>query len=113
MTEDEARKLAGLYRIHWKSGGSSLAAIGVGPDGRQWLAPVNWLRPALQPDWDAVGRVEAVPVEYGLADALRLAAKVERLEKEQRHYAEHVATALALDERPMRWEEWVRHVRRD
>jgi len=29
---------AGIYRIHWKLGGSSLAAIGDSSDGKKWIA---------------------------------------------------------------------------
>jgi len=29
----------GIYRIYWKSGGSSLAAIGMDREGDRWLAP--------------------------------------------------------------------------
>lgn len=31
----------GIYRIHWSSGGSSLAAVGVLTNGQNWFAPVN------------------------------------------------------------------------
>jgi hypothetical protein len=44
----------GLYRIWWKSGGYSLAAVGMGSDGRRWLAPTNWVGPSNNPDWSAV-----------------------------------------------------------
>lgn len=40
----------GLYRIHWRSGGTSLASIGVTPDGGRWVAPTNWVAPA-EFDW--------------------------------------------------------------
>ena len=33
----------GLYRVHWLSGGSSLAAIGQTSNGKMWIAPVNWV----------------------------------------------------------------------
>jgi hypothetical protein len=32
----------GLYRIHWKTGGSSLAAVGMDHSGARWMAPTNW-----------------------------------------------------------------------
>lgn len=35
----------GLFRIYWKSGGSSLAAIGQNEEGSPWIVPVNWLSP--------------------------------------------------------------------
>lgn len=31
-----------LYEVFWKSGGSSVAAIGFTYDGTRWLAPTNW-----------------------------------------------------------------------
>ncbi len=43
MTREEAKKLPlGLYRIYWKQGGYSLAAIGQLDDGNRWMAPINW-----------------------------------------------------------------------
>lgn len=33
----------GLYRIYWKSGGNSLAAIGRDKLGELWIAPTNWV----------------------------------------------------------------------
>lgn len=46
----------GLYRIFWKTGGSSLAAVGMGNDGTRWLAPTNWVAPSADPSktWDLV-----------------------------------------------------------
>ena len=35
----------GLYKIYWRSGGSSLASIGVLRDGGRWVAPTNWVSP--------------------------------------------------------------------
>jgi len=32
----------GLYKVYWKGGGSSLAAIGMTIDGKNWIAPTNW-----------------------------------------------------------------------
>jgi len=34
-------KLA-IYEVFWKSGGSSVAAIGFTHDGTRWMAPTNW-----------------------------------------------------------------------
>lgn len=46
MTKAESENLGmGLYRVFWKTGGMSLAAIGVLPNGDRWLAPVNWAEP--------------------------------------------------------------------
>jgi len=44
MTQAQANELPlGLYRIHWKDGGSSLAAVGYNYKGNHWFAPTNWL----------------------------------------------------------------------
>lgn len=56
----------GLYRVYWHAlygGGSSLAAVGITPDGRHWLAPVNWIAidsEATPAHWRSVARVELV-----------------------------------------------------
>lgn len=51
----------GLYRVFWKSGGSSLAAIGVTDDGGRWLAPINWTKPSVAfTEWDHIERLERV-----------------------------------------------------
>lgn len=43
MKKNEVNKLNyGLYRIYWKEGGYSLAAVGVLHNGDRWLAPTNW-----------------------------------------------------------------------
>lgn len=55
----------GLYRIFWKSGGSSLAAIGITNDGGRWLAPINWTTPAAAfTDWAAIDHLERVVEGY-------------------------------------------------
>lgn len=63
MSRDETRKMGnGLYRLFWKSGGVSLAAVGSLHDGTKWFAPTNWT--AKEPDgvtstnWRIVDRVE-------------------------------------------------------
>lgn len=44
MTQAEAQERTrhGLYRLFWKSGGMSEAAVGSLHDGRRWFAPTNW-----------------------------------------------------------------------
>ena len=32
----------GLYRVHWKTGGSSLASVGFSPTNIRWIAPCDW-----------------------------------------------------------------------
>ena len=47
MKTKDFRKLElGAYRIYWKSGGSSIATIGMTWDGGRWIAPSNWISPA-------------------------------------------------------------------
>ncbi|MBD8556344.1 hypothetical protein IFT84_17690 [Rhizobium sp. CFBP 8762] len=48
----------GLYRVHWKSGGNSLAAIGMGSNGDRWIAPTNWIRPADMSSMGGWGDIE-------------------------------------------------------
>ncbi len=46
MTRREAAELQhGLYRLYWKAGGSSLAAVGSTYNGVRWFAPANWTAP--------------------------------------------------------------------
>ena len=46
MTRKEAKKLVnGVYRVFWKDGGASVAAIGRLYDGDVWMAPCNWTHP--------------------------------------------------------------------
>ena len=43
MTPSQVQKLKhGLYIIHWKSGGASLAAVGSDYHGDRWMACTNW-----------------------------------------------------------------------
>lgn len=43
MTKTDAKNLTnGVYRLFWKSGGSSLAAVGTLHDGSRWFAASNW-----------------------------------------------------------------------
>ena len=61
LNDFEVRGLKnGLYRVWWKSGGYSLAALGVNRDGSRWLAPSNWVAPTDDPDWATVERMELV-----------------------------------------------------
>src|ERR1700683_198033 len=47
----------GLYWIHWASGGTSLASVGMKEDGQRWYAPTNWISvPSF--DWSKVDKVE-------------------------------------------------------
>jgi hypothetical protein len=66
MTEKEVAIVQpGLYRLHWKDGGTSLAAIGCEINGGRWLAPTNWVMPVTTADerwWRNVKRVELLPL---------------------------------------------------
>jgi hypothetical protein len=63
MTLAEAKKLPpGLYRVFWKIGGSSEAAVGMAEDGTRWLAPTNWVAPCPNgSQWRYVDRVICAP----------------------------------------------------
>jgi hypothetical protein len=53
----------GLYRVFWKQGGESLAAVGVTFSGEKWIAPCNWaieLTCRGQSTWDMIERVELI-----------------------------------------------------
>jgi hypothetical protein len=65
ILRDQMHKLGlpalGLYRVFWKSGGDSLAAIGMNSDGSRWLAPTNWVSPGqLEKHWDDIERLERI-----------------------------------------------------
>ena len=43
MKRDKVNELKnGLYRIYWKTGGTSIAAVGITYSGKRWMAPTNW-----------------------------------------------------------------------
>ncbi len=68
MTREEGNALSnGLYRLFWKSGGSSLAAVGRNHYGDTWYAPTNWVTP-IGVYWEDVSRVEAIVAQRGEAD---------------------------------------------
>ncbi len=44
MKNKEVQKLKhGVYRLHWKSGGYSLATVGSLENGNRWFACANWV----------------------------------------------------------------------
>lgn len=53
----------GLYLLRWKSGGASLAAVGVTSDGGRWMAPTNWVSPTEdQKHWRMVEKAQFVDI---------------------------------------------------
>jgi ABC-type cobalamin transport system permease subunit len=62
MTKAEVRTVpVGVYRVYWTTGGSSLAMLGVLPNGDRWLAPANWVHPTEnQHVWGEVERLVLV-----------------------------------------------------
>lgn len=61
----------GLYRLHWKTGGWSLAAVGSLYDGSRWFAASNWTAERrigiASESWDHVDHVEPLLIDSGLA----------------------------------------------
>jgi len=54
----------GLYKVYWKSGGNSLAALGYYVDGEMWIAPINWSFPTLmQGICKSIDRLERIEVD--------------------------------------------------
>ena len=58
----------GLYRVHWIIGGHSLAAIGCGFNGDNWIAPINWQNPSTIPaleggTWGLVKSIDLIEAE--------------------------------------------------
>lgn len=49
----------GLYKINWREGGYSLAAVGRDREGKVWMAPTNWVSGATY-NWDRVGTADAL-----------------------------------------------------
>jgi hypothetical protein len=63
---DWSKLKPGLYRVWWEAGGSSLAAVGMGPDGSRWIAPTNWQRPVAVTDgapWADVVRMDPIQID--------------------------------------------------
>ncbi len=60
MKREKVQKLHhGLYKVWWKSGGSSLAAVGSTITGKRWIAPTNWVSGS-DDDWDEVKKVKLI-----------------------------------------------------
>ena len=50
----------GIYRLYWRDGGSSLAAVGIREDGTNWVAPTNWVEPGGDIGGDGLAAMERV-----------------------------------------------------
>jgi hypothetical protein len=67
----------GVYRLLWKSGGSSVASVGMTYDGTRWYAPANWttgsadasLATVVSTDWGRVNRVELIEVNRSVGES--------------------------------------------
>lgn len=72
MNKQETKKLEhGLYRLYWKDGGSSLAAVGSSVNGDRWIAPINWINVGTTLHWKLVDRAELLMPKYELSGARR------------------------------------------
>lgn len=65
MKQKIVRTLApGFYKLHWTSGGTSYAAVGVTEYGGRWIAPCNWVQPPtakqLKKYWKLIYAVELI-----------------------------------------------------
>jgi hypothetical protein len=64
MNEQQVAQVrSGLYLVHWYDDPDrpSRAAVGVGSDGRRWLAPINWVAPSSTPGaWAEVEHLETL-----------------------------------------------------
>jgi hypothetical protein len=71
MTKDEVQTLRhGLYLIHWKNGGKSLAAIGSKYNGDRWICCTNWTSAAdkgtdtyNQEIWETIDKVGVIAAD--------------------------------------------------
>ncbi len=56
----------GVYRLYWKSGGSSVASVGRLSYGGMWFAPANWRASGAEQiastDWELVEKAELIEV---------------------------------------------------
>lgn len=63
MSDDIRDINPGLYKIYWKSGGSSLATIGLTVFGNYWFAPSNWTSGIPSMEWGLIKAVEPIKTE--------------------------------------------------
>ena len=72
--EDVQILKSGLYKVHWKEGGLSLAAVGIMPNGVRWISPTNWVTPSHdEKTWESVESVDVLSVqEFHTKKTIRL-----------------------------------------
>ena len=71
MTSEEVQTLKhGLYLVHWKNGGRSLAAVGSKYDGSRWICCTNWTSAEYQGTdshsqkiWNSVLKVGVIAID--------------------------------------------------
>lgn len=66
-TQDVSQLKNGLYRLYWKDGRSSPAAVGRLHNGKPWFAPVNWVSASetqiASQRWELIERAERIEAE--------------------------------------------------
>lgn len=56
----------GIYTVFWKSGGTSIAAIGMTESGSRWIAPINWSQPSAdQTIFNNIDKLELICIQDG------------------------------------------------
>lgn len=61
MKREKVQRLEhGLYKIRWKDGGYSLAAVGSLSNGQRWMAPTNWICIGENVSWKMVKKVKLI-----------------------------------------------------
>jgi hypothetical protein len=61
---NEGQLEEGIYRLYWKEGGYSLAAVGFDKVGKVWYAPTNWVDHIPCYDWDKIEQVELIETKW-------------------------------------------------
>lgn len=68
LAEQMRHRKLGVYRLHWRSGGTSVAAVGMLYDGTRWYAPANWTTGSMEADpahligtdWSRIERADLI-----------------------------------------------------
>lgn len=77
LAEQMRHRQLGVYRLFWKTGGCSVASVGMTYDGTRWFAPANWttgsadasLATVVSTDWGRVDRVELIEVNRSVGES--------------------------------------------